>query len=162
MNEEIVRRFNEKVKPEDTVYILGDLIVGVSEKELSKPLSLLSSLNGTKYVIRGNHDSQVRRTKYLTEGGIESISPAMFLDYKGYHFYLTHYPCLTSNFETHLKQCVISLFGHTHQTSNFYYGIPTMYHVGLDSHNCKPVSLDEIIEDIKRKAEETNYFKEEN
>ena len=38
--------------------------------------------------------------------------------------------------------------------SNFYMDNPAMYHVGMDSHNCYPVLLDTIIEDINQKAKE--------
>ena len=61
---------------------------------------------------------------------------------------------MTSNLEksANLKEHTINLFGHTHQKTNFYQGIPFMYHVGLDSHNCKPVSLEEVLSDIGKEA----------
>jgi hypothetical protein len=51
------------------------------------------------------------------------------------------------------KECVINLFGHTHQFDDFYdtndgYNF-RMYHVGVDSHDCFPVPIDEVIEEIK-------------
>ena len=33
-----------------------------------------------------------------------------------------------------------------------------MYHVGVDSHNCTPVLLDTVIEDIINKVEECKKF----
>lgn len=48
----------------------------------------------------------------------------------------------------------LNLFDHTHQKDNFYEDNFFMYHVGIDSHNCYPVSLDTVIEDIKNKYEE--------
>jgi calcineurin-like phosphoesterase family protein len=75
------------------------------------------------------------------------------IHYKGYHFYLSHYPTFTSNLEKEsLKQCTINLFGHTHQQDNFYQGIPYLYHVGMDSHDCYPVLLDNAIEDMKQEV----------
>ena len=68
---------------------------------------------------------------------------------------MSHYPTFTANLEKEsLKQCTINLYGHTHQQSNFYNDIPFMYHVGVDSHNNCPVSIDEAIRDMYRKAEE--------
>jgi calcineurin-like phosphoesterase family protein len=62
---------------------------------------------------------------------------------------------MTANLEKEsLKQCTINLFGHTHQTKNFYNDIPFMYHVGMDSHNCTPVLLDDAIEEMKNKVQE--------
>jgi calcineurin-like phosphoesterase family protein len=62
---------------------------------------------------------------------------------------------MTANLEKEsLKQCLLNLYGHTHQKSNFYQDIPMVYHVGVDSHDCFPVSLDVIIDEIKAKANE--------
>ena len=48
----------------------------------------------------------------------------------------------------------LNLYGHTHQQTNFYQDMPFIYHVGLDSHNCTPVHIDQIIEDMKNKVDE--------
>ena len=50
---------------------------------------------------------------------------------------------------------VINLYGHTHQTHNFYEDRYYMYHVGMDSHDCYPVHIDTILAEIKAKKEET-------
>ena len=48
----------------------------------------------------------------------------------------------------------MNLHGHTHQQTNWLDPTnPFMYHVGLDSHNCTPVSIEEIKADIKQKWE---------
>ena len=80
---------------------------------------------------------------------------ATVIKYGKYSFYLSHYPTLTSNLENSasLSQHVINLFGHTHQMGNFYNDIPFMYHVGMDSHNCTPVNIDQVIEDIKKEVQ---------
>ena len=63
---------------------------------------------------------------------------------------------MTSNMEDNpsLKAHVINLYGHTHQVTNFYNEIPFMYHVGMDSHNCTPVLLEDIINEITEKIKE--------
>ena len=78
------------------------------------------------------------------------------LIYGKYHFYMSHYPTMTSNLDNDapLSQHIINLFGHTHQKNNFYNDIPFMYHVGLDSHNCYPVSAEQVLEDIRAKVQE--------
>ena len=50
MDEELVKRYNEKVKPQDKCYFLGDVVIN------RKALKTLSRLNGDKVLIRGNHD----------------------------------------------------------------------------------------------------------
>lgn len=75
------------------------------------------------------------------------------------NFYLSHFPTLTANLnDKNIKQCVINLFGHTHQQTNFYEDRPYMYHVGVDSHNSTPILLDDIIEEIFTKAKECENY----
>ena len=50
MDEEMVKRWNERVKPTDKVYHLGDVVIN------RKALSIMRRLNGDKVLIRGNHD----------------------------------------------------------------------------------------------------------
>ena len=72
-------------------------------------------------------------------------------------FWLCHYPTFTAQEDgKHVDRHIINLFGHTHQTEKFYNNNPYMYCVGLDAHNNRPVELQEIIEDIKKKKEELN------
>lgn len=50
MDEEMIRRWNDTVRPSDKVYHLGDVVIN------RKALKTLSRLNGDKVLIRGNHD----------------------------------------------------------------------------------------------------------
>lgn len=157
MDEAIVARHNSKVRPGDTVYVLGDCALGGGDPQiLAENRKLIESLNGNIHIIRGNHDTDRRVTMY--ENCKNVVSPILYADmlhYKGYHFYLSHFPTLTGNLEKEsLKQCTCNLFGHTHQTTNFYMDMPFMYHVGCDSQNCYPVLLDDIIEEMKEKVKE--------
>lgn len=54
---------------------------------------------------------------------------------------------------------MINLYGHTHQQTNFYNNNPFMYHVGVDSHNCYPISIEQISEDIHNKINELYQLK---
>lgn len=63
MNETIVKNYNYYVKPEDTVFFLGD--IGFSKQQLLK--DLIARLNGSKILILGNHDNSGRNT-YLNMG----------------------------------------------------------------------------------------------
>lgn len=149
-DETIVKNWNSIVQSDDTVYILGDLMLNNNEKGIE----YLRQLNGFKFFIRGNHDTDNRKQLYQ-DNGILSIGDAHYMKYNGYHFYLSHYPTLTGNLEKEsLKQMTLNLFGHTHQKDKFYEDRPYMYCVGLDAHNCFPVSIDTIIEDMKEKANE--------
>ena len=50
MDEAMIRAWNERVKPTDKVYHLGDVIIN------RRAFSTLARLNGDKVLIRGNHD----------------------------------------------------------------------------------------------------------
>ena len=50
MDEEMIRRWNDTVRPSDKVYHLGDVVIN------RKALPTLARLNGDKVLIRGNHD----------------------------------------------------------------------------------------------------------
>ena len=50
MDEEMIKRWNDTVRPNDKVYHLGDVVIN------RKALKTLGRLNGDKVLIRGNHD----------------------------------------------------------------------------------------------------------
>ena len=155
MNEKILSSWNELIDLEDEVYILGDAILG----DNIKGLALLSKLNGQLHLIRGNHDTDTRISYFYNSGSFVEICDAKYLRINGYHFYLTHYPCLTGNLHKEsLKKMTLNLHGHTHAQSSFFYDLPFCYNVGVDAHNCKPISIDEILVDMNKKVEECKSF----
>ena len=152
MNEAIVERWNEVVKPNDTVYNLGDFAMN----DVDAAISYIQRLNGNIIWIAGNHDSSMKIDKILGTCWEQELSYAGYADMLKIHkfnFYLSHYPTLTSNMDDiGLRHRVISLHGHTHQNTNFLYpDNPFIYHVGVDSHNCYPVNIEEVITDIKNR-----------
>ena len=50
MDEAMIERWNDQVRPNDKVYHLGDVVIN------RKSLATLARLNGDKVLIRGNHD----------------------------------------------------------------------------------------------------------
>ena len=167
MNWAIVKRWNETVYPDDDVYILGDLILN----DVEWGLKLLSKLNGYIHIIRGNHDTDAKVERYMELPNVISVEYATIFRYKKAIFWLSHYPTITANYDDDKPwaQHLVNLFGHTHQTDPFYYldkgdyytgqqatSNPYMYNVGVDAHNCTPISIDEIIADIRKKKEELN------
>ena len=79
MDEELVKRWNERVRPRDKVYHLGDVVIN------RKALQILTRLNGDKVLIKGNHDIFK----------LEDYTP-YFRDIRGYHvinnMILSHIP----------------------------------------------------------------------
>ena len=154
---EIIKRWNEVVTAEDDVYILGDLMLG----DNAHGIQCLSQLNGKLHILTGNHCTAARQKLYHTlENMVEFCGCATTIKYKKKQLYLSHYPTITSNYDDNKSyhQNLINLHGHTHQKTNFYFNNeinsqeiknPYMYHVGVDSHDCKPVLLNDIIYEIK-------------
>ena len=158
MNEALIENWNKVVKPEDTVYDLGDMALTDPESALK----CLKRLNGTHYWIYGNHDTEKKINYFLDNvSNLYDIGYAWVLKYdKKYSLYLSHYPTLTSNYDDKkFSQHVINLHGHVHSRVNWIQPTnPFMYHVGVDSHNCTPVNLDEILTDIKQRYNEINQL----
>ena len=160
MNETIIKRWNEVIQKDDIVYVLGDCGLGGSgDQALAAIKTYIEQLNGTIKIIYGNHDTKNRIDMYKTCKNIDSVSSdsycyATVVHYEGYHFYLSHYPTICSNldFDKPLKARIINLCGHSHITNPFGdWDRGIIYHVEIDAHNCYPVSIDQIIEELKAK-----------
>lgn len=152
MNEAIIQRWNEVVDNDDDVYLLGDLMLN----DNVEGWNCMRQLNGRIHVLFGNHDTNARIEMYKKLPNVTIEGYAIPLEWGRFKFYLSHYPTMTSNLENnaHISQHVINLFGHTHQKAKFYQDIPFMYHVGLDAHDCYPVSIETIINDVREKVHE--------
>lgn len=146
-DEAVIERWNSVVDNDDTVYVLGDLMLNDNEHGLE----CLRRLNGKIKIIAGNHDTVARIKLYQDLENVTFLGFADRFKYKKYNFYISHYPTMTSNLEgsPHLGEHTINLFGHTHQKTNFYNDMHFMYHVGLDSHDYYPVLIDDAIEHMK-------------
>ena len=142
-NKEIFKRWNEVVKPGDTVYILGDLAMGQDEAAWD---NVFLNLNGIIYFLEGNHDSKRRIDIYKNRYGFIDLGCASFWKYKKKDFYLSHYPTLTAYGED--EKFFWNLSGHTHSTDKFEKGKDKVYNVAVDAHDCYPVSIEQIIQDI--------------
>ena len=160
MNEEIICRHNILVQEEDDVYVLGDLCLGGGGHEaLAANKEMIERFKGKIHIILGNHDTPARVAMYQTCKNVVEVAYATMLHYNGYHFFMSHFPCITANLEKEtLKQCTIGLHGHTHAKERFYQGIPFLYQVGMDAQGCFPVDFDDAIEDMKN---EVKKYKEQ-
>ena len=156
MNQAIIARHNELVNDEDDVYVLGDLMLGDNEAGLD----CIEQLKGKIHIVLGNHCTNVREMKYryLARNVVE-VAPAIRLKYHKYHFFLTHFPCMTGNLEHEsLTQTTCSLHGHTHSKQKFYNDIPFMYNVAVDAHDCYPVEIEDIIADMEAEVKKCKSY----
>lgn len=154
MNNTIIKNFNSIVTWDDDLYLLGDNFLG----ELESGISLFNQLPGKIHLVWGNHDSDVRKEAMSKcHNVVEVIGYATILKYDKYHFYLSHYPTCTTNFDDYqkpLRQRLLCIAGHTHSKELFE---PCgSYNAAVDAHNCYPVSIEEIIKDFQNKYQGQN------
>lgn len=151
-DEEIIKRWNEIVKPNDIVYHLGDITMG---EDVDYSIECVRRLNGEIHWIRGNHDTdrrweEIGKLPHVIQEGWSTV-----LKWEKQRFYLSHYPTMTAPIrERPFYKSLISLCGHIHTDDCFYdWGDYLIYHVDVDAHNCYPVSIKQIINDIRNICE---------
>ena len=152
MTNALIMNHNTVVEDEDDVYVLGDLIVG-GEVPLEQSLEAIKRLKGKLHLVRGNHDSDKRWEAFRSLPNVVEMENAIYLDYKKYHFYLSHYPTITSNwdYDKPLRQRLLNICGHTHTKDRWLDGEKGfIYHCEVDAHGNYPVLLDTVIMDFLR------------
>ena len=131
MNKEIIKRYQEVVKPQDIVYFIGDLSLRTSE-HIRYYYKLITQLPGQKHLILGNHDS-LKPFTYI-DVGFTSVHTSLIVD----DYILNHDPA---------SSCVIHnsiwLCGHVH---DLFKTCKNVINVGVDVWDFYPVSLSQIQE----------------
>ena len=156
MDEAIIENWNKIVKPNDMVIHLGDIMLNDNEHGLE----CFKRLNGQISITWGNHDSDARKALFCALHNVTPLGYAHVFKYNNLSIYVSHYPTLTANFDQkHFSRHVLALHGHTHQQTNWLdLKNPFLYHVGVDSHNCTPVHIDEVITDIRQRWDEIGHL----
>ena len=140
MNETIIANWNNVVKEEDTIYVLGDFFMG----KLEEIEPIYKRLNGKIILIRGNHDTK-NRLAYYESVGVE-VKDIEYISYKGRFFVLCHFPIASEEFLQMVRRDnseVVVLYGHVHSNAQSGY-VDGTYHVGLDTNNLTPISLEQV------------------
>ncbi len=142
MDETLIRNWNERVKGNDVVYILGDITY-----DKSKAPHYLSRLKGKKILVRGNHDAA------WDEGAdayFKGVYDHLEIFADGHPLTLSHYPMLEWRGSRKLgsKKLGYHLFGHIHnKTDSLYRPVFTAYHAlnaGVDINGFCPVTFGEL------------------
>ena len=143
MNEKLIQNWNSVVKPDDDVFILGD----VTMKGPSMAFDVLCRLTGKKYLVRGNHDRFLEKdTWHDYDYVFEWVKDYFELEYLNHYFILFHYPIAEWNGK---HRGSVHLHGHQHNFEVYNYqqkhlGI-RRYDVGVDANHFMPVSADSIL-----------------
>lgn len=151
MDRHIITEWNKIVKPEDTVYHLGD--VAFTSPDWCK--HIVENLNGYKILILGNHD---RAEEKMLERGFQEVHQSLQITLSdGTIANLSHYPYRGSANDPYHKPKFdtknleddgrLLINGHVHTA---WKTLPGKYknhmiNVGMDQWNFKPISEDEVI-----------------
>ncbi len=145
MNEGLIDNWNNIVKPQDTIFVLGDFLFGGT----GKIAPLVPRLNGRKCLIIGNHDRKYKPHRWIEFGFESAYYSANFEDI----FSLSHFPWKghehderTFSWQLERRANHILLHGHVHKGWKLHKG---MLNVGVDVWDYKPVSLEEINQYLK-------------
>lgn len=117
MNRYMLGRWNEKVRKNDEVVILGDLSWGKAEETNE----LLEKLHGRLYLIQGNHDRYLKDKAYNVDR-FEWIKPYEELQDNKRKVILCHYPIMCYNGQYRKDEFgnpkTYMLYGHVHDTQD--------------------------------------------
>ena len=139
MGVDLIRRWNNKVTANDTVYILGDMFFRYEDIEVVK--TTLKQLNGKKILIKGNHDNFLNQIKW--QDYFSTVKDIMKIKDNGRDVVLMHYPI--EEWDGFFRGSY-HLYGHVHNSDNGLRVIDRRYNVGVDVNDFEPKTLDELIE----------------
>jgi calcineurin-like phosphoesterase family protein len=134
MDEVLVRNYNEKVRPKDKCYFLGDVVIN------RKALPTLARLNGDKVLIRGNHD--IFRDDEYRE---------YFRELRAYHvmngMILSHIPIHPDS----LGRFGTNIHGHLHSNRVMKDGVidPRYHNVCVEMTDFAPILFEDVIKRIE-------------
>ena len=134
MDEAMVKAWNERVRPNDKVYHLGDVVIN------RKALAIMRRLNGDKVLIRGNHDI-FRDDEYRQ----------YFRELRAYHvmngLILSHIPI----HEESLGRFGCNIHGHTHANRVMKDGVidPRYHAVCVEQTDWAPILFEDVLKRIE-------------
>lgn len=111
MNNFLIQAWNAKVKPEDDVYLLGDVAFKFQGNILVK---LLQSLAGRKHLIVGNHDRKYLKDEQFRNCFVE-IEDIKSIYIGNTRIIMCHYPIC--EWEGYFRGAY-HIFGHIHNTTS--------------------------------------------
>ena len=138
MNDVIISNWNNMITLKDKTYILGDISFGPA----GKTAELLQQLNGTKILIKGNHDSSYLKNDLILNC-FESIHDYYELKYNKQFICMFHFPIEMWN-RKHYGG--LHFHGHTHSINQELN--QRRIDVGLDGNNLLPYNIDDVVEKL--------------
>lgn len=128
----LIDRWNSIVRKKDSVWHLGDVAFSSSK------LALLARLNGTKFLVAGNHD-QYPTLKYLEH--FNRVVGCKELN----GFVASHIPVADTQFHRYKG----NIHGHMHDRSM---SDDRYYCVSVEQHDLAPVSLEQVLQGFRNRG----------
>lgn len=138
MNEELVKRWNSVVKPNDIVHHLGDFCFGKKENVLE----ILPKLNGKIDIVLGNHDHH--KIDFYYKAGFHRVydKPIVLRNF----FILSHAPLeWISNDGPYAN-----FFGHVHDSSVYKTVTSRSLCACVERWNYTPIKWEDAVEEMKK------------
>jgi len=129
----IFEQMKNIIKDEDVLIVLGDVSIKSSKKWIPNLIALVSSIPGTKILVKGNHD--LYSVEIFKEMGFKYV--VKYINLGKYTF--VHNP--ENTFKGKYTIC-----GHVHEKwKTNYVNDSFCVNVGVDQWNFKPVRLEEVV-----------------
>jgi len=156
MDEHLVKVYNERVKPNDKIYFLGDVAIN------RRALKTLARLNGDKVLIRGNHDifRDEEYREYFRELRAYHVMNGLILSHIPVHeASLGRFGC---NIHGHLHaNRVVKATGFNAATGEILYGDeidPRYYNVSVEQlPNYAPILFEDVLKRIVEQGGQVGF-----
>ena len=158
MDEKMIRNWNSVVREKDVVIVTGDFYMYHTKEKMRE---ILSRLNGTKILVRGNHDATPPEMLHM---GFDHVCESMTMKIGGEVVNISHFPYKGPKLKLMWYGFLAKLFpgkfwrprhfkgqlendgkflihGHTHSKRKVN---GKQIHVGVDAWDFKPVPLQKI------------------
>lgn len=156
--EEMINRWNSVVGEFDTVYVLGDFIMGPPEQAIS----ILNSLKGHIVLVRGNHDTRAKLALYERYPEKITVKDIAYLNFGGLFFVMCHFPLTSESFmEMVLRDNseVVVCHGHTHDKDPFFTVENHVFNVSADVVDFTPQPFARLHNKVKQHFLETGVWR---
>lgn len=147
MNEDIIRKWNQRVGSNDIVIHVGNVAIG----NIREIQSILSELNGKIVLIAGNHDTKGSSLSCRERFIAVNYKLEMTIDDQMFTF--NHYPQFWWN---GIEDGAMMVHGHLCGNT------PTMgdkriLDVGVDNFDFEPLHIDEIVDILEQKVPDESF-----
>ena len=149
MDEAMIAKWNERVKPTDKVYHLGDVVIN------RRALPTLARLNGDKVLIRGNHDifPDDEYRKYFRELRAYHVMNGMILSHIPIH--VESLGRFGTNIHGHLHASRVMLSGFNGKQTDI---VDTRYHcVCVEQTDFAPILFEEVLARIEAEGGQIGF-----